>query len=187
MLDILTQPWPWYVGGPLIGLMIPTLLYFSNKQLGISSSLQHFCAATVPGKIEYFKYNWRNGLWNIIFVLGILIGGFIGGILLKNPDPIVISEKTYAELSALGISNFTRMIPLDIFNWNSLLTLKGFILIIFGGFLVGFGTRYANGCTSGHSIMGMSNLQWSSLVATTCFFIGGLITTHFLFPFIFKL
>ena len=77
--------------------------------------------------------------------------------------------------------------PNDIFNFSSLLTVKGFIMMVIGGFLVGFGTRYANGCTSGHSIMGISNLQLSSLIATCCFFAGGLIMTWLILPTLMKL
>jgi uncharacterized membrane protein YedE/YeeE len=60
-------------------------------------------------------------------------------------------------------------------------------MIVVGGFLVGFGTRYAGGCTSGHAIMGLSNLQWPSLVATISFMVGGFIMANLILPFILKL
>lgn len=186
-MNILTQPWPWYISGPLIGLMVPALLILGNKTFGISSSLRHICAACIPGKTEFFKYDWKAESWNLIFALGIILGGFIGGYLLQDPNPVHISSATIADLHSIGINDQSGLIPQEIFNFQSLFTLRGFILMVVGGFFVGFGTRYANGCTSGHSIMGLSNLQWSSLVATIFFFVGGLIMTWFILPWIMKL
>lgn len=186
MFDWLTQPWPWYVAGPVIGLIIPLLLFIGNKQFGISSSLRHTCAAFVPGKLPFFQYDWKSeGLWNMIFVLGVLIGGFLGGFVFRNPEPVAISAATIADLQALGISDFSGLVPSELFNWQSLASSQGLILLVGGGFLVGFGARYAGGCTSGHAISGISNLQLASVTAAIGFFIGGLITTHLLFPLIF--
>jgi len=181
-MNILTQPWPWYVSGPLIGLMVPILLLLGNKTFGISSSLRHICAACVPGKTEFFKYNWRAESWNLIFAFGIILGGFFAGYIFENSIAVQISEETVSDLNTMGINNQNGLIPQEIFNFQSLFSLRGFILIVVGGFFVGFGTRYAGGCTSGHSIMGLSNLQFPSLVATICFFIGGLIMTWFILP-----
>ncbi len=186
-MNILTQSWPWYVSGPLIGLMVPILLIMGNKTFGISSSLRHICAACIPGKIEFFKYDWKAESWNLIFAMGIILGGLVAGYFFANPNPIQISEATIADLNSMGIKNYDGFVPTDIFNFHSLLTLKGFILMVVGGFFVGFGTRYAGGCTSGHSIMGLSNLQFSSLVATICFFLGGLAMTWFILPWILSL
>jgi uncharacterized membrane protein YedE/YeeE len=187
MLEWLKQPWPWYVAGPLIGLMVPLLLIVGNKSFGISSSLRHVCAACIPANIPFFKYNWKNEIWNLFFVTGILIGGFIAVSLLSNPDPVAINPKLADELAGYGITNRQGLVPTDIFNWDSLLTIKGIILMVFGGFLVGFGTRYAGGCTSGHAIMGLSNLQFPSLVATISFMTGGFIVANLVLPFILKL
>lgn len=187
MIEYVKQPWPWYVSGPLIGLTIPLLLILGNKSLGISSSLKHICAACIPGKIPFLNYDWKHESWNLIFAFGIIIGGYVGANFLTNPSNIDLSDATVTVLKQNNISDFSGYMPKEIFNWESLLTLKGFIIIVIGGFMVGFGTRYANGCTSGHSIMGLSNLQWPSLVATICFFIGGLFITHFVLPFILKL
>ncbi len=187
MFELLKQPWPWYVSGPLIGLSIPLLLILGNKSLGISSSLKHICAACIPGKIPFLNYDWKNESWNLAFALGIIFGGYIGADLLTNPSNIAISDATIAVLKQNKITDFSGYMPMEIFNWQSILTLKGFIIIVIGGFFVGFGTRYANGCTSGHSIMGLSNLQWPSLVATICFFIGGLFITHLMLPIILNL
>ncbi|MBA3664671.1 MAG: YeeE/YedE family protein [Bacteroidetes bacterium] len=186
-MNILLQPWPWYVAGPLIGLMIPLLLLAGNKAFGISSTLRHICAACIPTKAPFFTYNWKAESWNLIFALGMILGGFIAGYLLKNPNPIELSESAVADMNKLGIKNYSGLIPSDIFNFHALLTLRGFILMVVGGFLIGFGTRYAGGCTSGHAIMGLSNLQFPSLIATCCFFAGGLIMTWFVLPYIMNL
>jgi uncharacterized membrane protein YedE/YeeE len=106
---------------------------------------------------------------------------------LSNPNPITIQPELQNYLAQYGIQNFSGLVPNDLFNWSNLLTLKGFLLMVVGGFLVGFGTRYAGGCTSGHAIMGLSNLQWPSLVATICFMIGGFVSAWFLVPLILSL
>lgn len=186
-MEFLTQPWPWYVSGPLIGLMVPILLIFGNKSFGISSSLRHLCAACIPTKIKFFDYDWKKESWNLVFVAGVILGGCLAGYVFKNPDPVKISPETVADLASLGFTNFNGLAPVEIFSFESLLTVKGLLMIVVGGFLVGFGTRYANGCTSGHSIMGMANLNWPSLVATICFFIGGLVMTWFILPFLLTL
>lgn len=187
ILEILQKPWPWYVAGPLIGLTVPLLLFLGNKEFGISSNLRHVCAM-IPNKIDFFNYDWRSkGGWNVMFAIGLLLGGFIGGILLANPEPLQVSLKTTTDLAALGVLVDGKMAPTAIFSWANLFSLQGFIFIVVGGFLIGFGTAYAGGCTSGHAIMGLSDLQLSSLVAVIGFFLGGLITTHLLFPILLKL
>jgi uncharacterized membrane protein YedE/YeeE len=187
MIELLKQPWPWYVSGPLIGISVPLLLVFGNKMLGISSSLRHTCAAVAPFNIQFLKYNWKAEMWNMFFVLGILIGGFVGGVLLRNDAPVDISAQTIEDIKALGVNSFDGLLPADIFSWESLFTVKGFIVIVLGSFLIGFGARYAGGCTSGHAIMGISSLQWPSLVTVIFFFIGGLLMTHIIAPFIYQL
>lgn len=187
MLDFLKQPWPWYVAGPLIGLTVPALLLLGNKTFGISSSLRHICAACIPANIPFFKYNWKKEVWNLFFVGGIFIGGVIAATWLANPHPVVVNPRLAEELSRYGVNNYSNIVPVDLFSWSSLFTLRGLLLMVAGGFLVGFGTRYAGGCTSGHSIMGLSNLQWPSLVATCCFMAGGFIMANLILPFILKL
>jgi hypothetical protein len=177
-----SAPWPWYVAGPAIGLFVPALLILGNQVFGVSSNLRHLCSAIVPGKLDYFRYDWkRTGLWNLLFVAGILIGGFLashwGG-----SQNIAISESTRLALTKLGIHDFSGPAPRELFTWSALLTLKGFVSVVVGGALVGFGTAYAGGCTSGHAISGLADLQLSSLVAVVGFFAGGLIATHFLLP-----
>lgn len=187
MLEWLKQPWPWYVAGPLIGLTVPALLILGNKSFGISSSLRHVCAACIPAKIPFFQYNWKKEVWNLFFVTGVLLGGFIAVQFLANPEAIKINTEVTTKMSVVGITDTSNMVPSDLFNWPALLTGKGMIMMIGGGFLVGFGTRYAGGCTSGHAIMGLSNLQWPSLVATCCFMAGGFIMTNLILPTILKL
>jgi uncharacterized membrane protein YedE/YeeE len=187
MLEWLKQPWPWYVAGPLIGLTVPALLMLGNKSFGISSSLRHVCAACIPAKIPFFQYDWKKEIWNLFFVAGILVGGIIAAQLLANPEPIRVHPNLSAELATYGVANYESMVPKDLFAWNELLTTRGIFLMVIGGFLVGFGTRYAGGCTSGHAIMGLSNLQWPSLVATCCFMAGGFIMANWILPFILKL
>ena len=187
MIDLLKNPWPWYVAGPLIGLTVPVLLIIGNKAFGISSSLRHICAACIPANIPFFKYEWTKEVWNLFFVGGIAVGGLIAVTLLADPNPIVIHPDLATELSGYGITNYDSMVPTDLFNWSSLLSLRGCIMMVVGGFMIGFGTRYAGGCTSGHSIMGLSMLQWPSLIATCCFMIGGIIMANFLLPLILNL
>jgi uncharacterized membrane protein YedE/YeeE len=187
MIEWIKNPWPWYIGGPLIGLSVPLLLIFGNKRLGVSSSLRHICAICFPGNIQFFKYDWRREMWNLFFVVGIAAGAFLAVAFLSNHQPINVNPKLVSELKDYGINDYSKLAPKDIFNWSSLFTVKGFVLIVAGGFLVGFGTRYAGGCTSGHSIMGLSNLQWPSLVATICFMIGGVVMANFILPSILRL
>lgn len=186
-LEFIRKPWPWYVAGPLIGLTVPVLLLIGNKSFGISSSLRHICAACLPANIPFFQYNWKREVWNLFFVAGILVGGVLATLFLANPEPIQLSASTVADLKALGITDFSGLMPADLFSVENIFSLKGLIFFVFGGFMVGFGTRWAGGCTSGHAIMGLSNLQLPSLVATCCFMVGGFAMTHLILPFIMKL
>ena len=142
---------------------------------------------TVKKGIPFFTYDWKKEIWNLLFVLGTAIGGFIAVNFLANPETMVISQATQADLMALGITDFTDLMPLEIFNWETVFTGKGILFFVIGGFLVGFGTRYAGGCTSGHAIMGISSLQWPSLVATIFFMLGGFFMTHVLLEPLMKL
>jgi uncharacterized membrane protein YedE/YeeE len=158
-----------------------------NKNFGISSNLRHICAACFPAKIPFFQYDWKKESWNLVFIAGILIGAFIAARLLANPEPVVINPALAKELAGYGITDNSNLLPPEIFSFEQLFTLRGFVMLVLGGFLVGFGTRYAGGCTSGHSIMGLSNLQWPSLVATIMFMVGGFIMVNLVLPFILSL
>lgn len=186
-IEWIKQPWPWYVAGPLVGLTVPMLLLLGNKTFGISSSLRHVCAACIPSKIPFFSYDWKKEIWNLFFVGGVLLGGVVVAFFLSNPEPVVVVPALAAELKNYGISNYNSLVPQDVFSWPALLTVRGLIMMVGGGFLIGFGTRYAGGCTSGHAIMGLSNLQWPSLVATISFMAGGFIMANLILPFILKL
>jgi len=187
MLELIKQPWHWAVAGTAIGLVVPTLLLIGNKKFGVSSSLRHLCAMCIPANIPFFKYEWKKEIWNLFFVLGVFFGGILATQLLSNPDTIVVAESTKASLSSFGITDFSQLMPAQLFAVENIFTLKGLFFFVFGGFLVGFGTRYAGGCTSGHAIMGLSTLQWPSLIASCCFMIGGFFSANILLPLIFKI
>ena len=183
MPPILLRPWPWYVAGPLIGLFAPLLLWLGNRLFGVSSNLRHVCAAVYPRRIPYFGYNWRReGGWNLAFAAGITLGGALAGAVFRNPEPIAIAASTRTALAALGIRDFSGLMPRELFAWASLATLRGWILIAGGGFLVGFGTAYAGGCTSGHGISGVADLQVPSFIAVAAFFVGGVAGTFLILP-----
>ena len=181
--EFLARPWPWYVAGPLVGLLPAVLLLLDNRLFGVSSNLRHLCAAVAPWGVGYLQYEWRReGGWNLAFAAGILAGGVLAGYVFGNPAPVDIAASTQATLQSLGIRDFTGLVPLDVFNWANLLTPGGALVIIGGGFLVGFGTAYAGGCTSGHGLAGIADLQLSSLIALAAFFIGGVAGTFLLLP-----
>jgi uncharacterized membrane protein YedE/YeeE len=185
-MDVVLQPWPWYVSGPLIALTMAILVYF-GKTFGMSSNLRTLCSIGGAGKYaDFFKFDWKAQKWNLTVVLGAIIGGFIAVQFLSNGSDIALSAKTISDLKDMGFENAgTSLLPSEIYDWNNILTMKGFSILVIAGFLVGFGTRYAGGCTSGHAITGLSNLQVPSLIAVIGFFIGGLLMTHFLLPLIF--
>ena len=187
MIEFLKQPWPWYVAGPVIGLIVPTLLILGNKHFGISANLRHACAACFPADIQLFKYEWKKELWNLFFIAGIFFGAIIAFMLLPDPAGIEVNPKLAEELSKYGINDYSHMVPRQLFSFGSLFTFRGFIMLVVGGFLVGFGSRYAGGCTSGHAITGLSNLQVPSLIATISFMVGGFIMANLLLPFILTL
>jgi uncharacterized membrane protein YedE/YeeE len=184
MLELIKQPWSWWVAGIIIGLTVPTLLILGNKSFGISSSMRHLCAMCFPAKVPFFNYDWKKEIWNIFFIVGVAIGGFVAVQFLGNDEPVKIAAETQQELREQGVTSFGELLPADIFSWESLMTLRGFIFIVIGGFLVGFGTRWAGGCTSGHAIMGLSNLQLPSLIATISFMVGGFFMTWVILPFL---
>jgi uncharacterized membrane protein YedE/YeeE len=182
MWEFLARPWPWYVAGPIIGLFVPALLLLGNRQFGISSNLRHLCAAIAPAGIEFFSYDWKGkGLWNLAFLAGILVGGFIAAQWIGVED-VAIGRETRVSLLRLGVRDFDGLVPADVFTWSRLLTIRGAVLILGGGFLVGFGTAYAGGCTSGHGIAGLAVFERASLIAVAAFFAGGLFGTFVLLP-----
>ena len=185
MRAFLAQPWAWYVAGPLVGLMVPALLLAGNKVFGISSTLRHMCAATVPGRVSFFRYDWRqSGSWNLAFALGIVLGAFLATQVIGGDGQVQISPAARASIASLGIHDFAGLVPHELFRWGALLTWQGVVVLIGGGFLVGFGTAWAGGCTSGHAISGLADLQLPSLVAVAGFFAGGVLGTWIVLPWI---
>lgn len=184
MIDFITQPWSWWVSGGLIaGIMF--LLLFFGQSFGFSSNLRTICAAAGGGKfVKFFDFNWRSQLWNIVFLIGAVIGGYISHQFLSNGQGVAISENTIQDLAKLGIAAPQSVQPEELFSLKAVFSFKGFSILALGGLMVGFGSRYAGGCTSGHAISGLSDLQVPSLIAVIGFFVGGLIMTHLLLPII---
>ena len=185
-METLLQPWPWYVSGPLIALTM-AILIFLGKRFGMSSNLRTLCSIGGAGKVaEFFRFDWKSQQWNLLVTLGVLIGGFIGRNYLTANEAVNINQKTVEKLNALGFESAGKAyMPTEFFDIAALSDPKTLFLLILGGFLVGFGTRYASGCTSGHAISGLSNLQLPSLIAVIGFFAGGLLMVHFIFPLLF--
>ena len=184
--QLIAEPWPWYVAGPAIALILFLLTYF-GKNFGMSSNLRTMCTIGGAGKFsDFFRFDWKSQQWNLIVVLGAVIGGFIAAQFLTSDPTVDLNPNTVAALQEMGFKDPGSIyVPEDIYGWDAVLSLKGLSILIVGGFLVGFGARYAGGCTSGHAISGLSNLQVPSLIAVIGFFIGGLIMTHLILPFIF--
>lgn len=180
-MEFLTSPWPWYVGGPLIGLTVPLLLWLGNKSFGISSNLRHMCAIALPDdkKPSFFRYNWRAERWNLAFALGMVLGGFLAGGVFANPEPAALSAGGAQAVSNLGVSLSPGLVPTELQNLANPFV---WLLLALSGLLVGFGTRYGGGCTSGHAITGLSTLQLPSLIATVSFFAGGILSANVLLP-----
>ncbi|MGV6846059.1 MAG: YeeE/YedE family protein [Lutibacter sp.] len=185
-MDFILQPWPWYVAGPVIALIMFLLFYFGER-FGVSSNLETFCAIGGAGKYtDYFKIDWKENVWNLLFIAGAIFGGFIASHWLTTSNAVALNPQTVKDLATIGIANAgAEYLPDEIFSIDTMLTVKGFILLIVAGFMVGFGARWAGGCTSGHAITGLSNLEIPSLISVIGFFIGGLIMTWFILPLLF--
>ena len=185
-MQTILQPWPWYISGPCIAIIMFLLLYF-GKTFGMSSNLRTLCTIGGAGKhADFFKFDWKSQKWNLVVVSGAIVGGFIAHHYLSNPIHIDLSQDTVKDLKTLGFNNVGHsLLPPELFSWDAVLSIKGLLILVIGGFLVGFGTRYAGGCTSGHGITGLSSLQLPSLIAVIGFFIGGLIMVHFIYPILF--
>lgn len=185
-MEFILKPWSWYVSGPLIAIVMFLLLYF-GKTFGMSSNLRTLCAIGGAGKnVPFFDFDWKSQKWNLIVVLGTILGGFIAHHVLSEPTNIDLSQQTITDLNALGFQNVgENLLPPELFSWDAVFSIKGILILTIGGFLVGFGSRYAGGCTSGHAITGLSSFQLPSLIAVIGFFIGGLVMIHLIFPILF--
>lgn len=185
MLELLRQPWPWYISGTAIAFIMIILLFF-GKSFGVSANLRTMCTIAGAGrKVKLFDFDWKTQKWNLLFLGGSVIGGVIASTLLESHEPLRLSEATINDLKTLGISFDGGLNPSQLFGADVFGSAKGLMILLVGGILVGFGTRYAGGCTSGHAISGLSNLQIPSLIAVIGFFAGGLLMTHLLLPLIF--
>ena len=184
-MDYILSPWPWYIAGPLIAFCMYLMFYF-GKKFGVSSNLETVCSMVGAGRlVDYFKFDWRENKWNLTFVLGLIIGGFVANQWLSPEQVVDLNPNTVADLADLGIANAgSSYLPPEIFSLDAMFSLKGFLILISAGLLVGFGARYAGGCTSGHGIVGLSSLSKESFIAIAGFFIGGLIMTWFILPYI---
>ncbi|MFZ6053222.1 YeeE/YedE family protein [Halocola ammonii] len=186
-MEWITQSWPWYVAGPMIALVMFALIYF-DKTFGFSSNLRTLCSAAGAGTVsEFFNFDWKNQKWNLIFLAGAILGGWISYEFLMDSESVKIATSVEQTLqSELGFEKVgEKYLPMEIFGPEAWKSASGILILIVSGFLVGFGARYAGGCTSGHAITGLSNLQLPSLIAVIGFFIGGLLMTYFGLPLIF--
>ncbi len=186
VMNYILNPWPWYISGPLIALVMALLLYF-GKTFGMSSNLRTMCTIAGAGKfVDFFNFRWKDQIWNLTVVFGAIIGGYIAVNFLSNDIGTDLNPTTIAELQNMGFySPGETLVPNEIFDLDVLASPKTLIILVIGGLLVGFGTRYASGCTSGHAITGLSSFQKPSLIAVIGFFIGGLIMANFILPLIF--
>jgi uncharacterized membrane protein YedE/YeeE len=185
MTDFLIKPWPWWFSGIVISAIMFLLLYF-GKSFGFSSNLRTICAMSGAGKRnKFFQFDWKAQGWNLVFLVGALAGGYISHAFLSDGSAVQLADSTIKDLSELGMAAPASLQPEEIFGWEALLTVDGFLLLSLGGLFIGFGSRYAGGCTSGHAISGLSDLQIPSLITVMGFFIGGLLMTHIIFPLIF--
>ncbi len=185
-MDSLYQPWPWYVAGPLITLVM-FLLLMMGKRFGMSSNLRTLCAMCGAGdKVEFFNFDWKKQQWNLMVILGVILGGFIGSNFLSTDTAVEIDTDLVLQLESFGFADAgSAYMPDALFSTTAMSDWKTWLILVVAGILVGFGTRYAGGCTSGHAISGLSNLQRPSLIAVVGFFIGGMVMVHFIFPLLF--
>ena len=189
-IEYISQSWHWSISGAGIVFVMFLLLWFGGN-LGASSNLRILCAVGGAGKRHsFFDFDWKSQIWNLVFIFSAILGGYIAITYLTSPEPVQISEATQAYLSSVGIStpqtteDGLGFVPSELFGIENISSFRNLFILIVGGFLVGFGSRYAGGCTSGHAISGLSNLQIPSLIAVIGFFIGGLIMTWGILPFL---
>jgi uncharacterized protein len=185
-MEWIYNPWPWYIAGPMIALIM-FLLLFVGKQFGMSSNLRTMCTMCgADAKADFFKFDWKAQRWNLVVLVGAILGGFLGAHYLTLDNAVAINPATIETLNGLGFESAGKeYLPNELFSIDALTDIKSLAILLIGGLLIGFGSRYAGGCTSGHAISGLSNLQLPSLIAVIGFFIGGLVMVHLIYPLIF--
>jgi len=185
-MDLINQALPWYVSGPLIAITM-LLLILVGKNFGMSSNLRTICTALGANKTcDFFCFDWKGQSWNLLIMFGAIIGGFIAFNYMSGGNTPEINQEVVNQLKILGFESAgNSYLPVELFGEDVFSSVKGVFILLFGGILVGFGARYAGGCTSGHAISGLSNLQLPSLISVIGFFIGGLVMIHLIFPLIF--
>ena len=156
-----TPPIHWALAGALIAAVTLVLLYVANRRLGLSSGFEDLCSLALP--VPYFR---RSGLlaarrWRLPFIVGLALGGLLSALMTGGWHPIWALPMLDQRL-ALGHAGKLA--------W-----------MFVGGLFIGFGTRLAGGCTSGHGIFGLSNFELPSLVTTVTFMGGGIVTTQLLY------
>ncbi len=181
--EMLLAPWPWYVTGPMIGLLVPMLLLIGNRAFGISSTFRHVWAICAPARIPYFQYDWQKEIWNLVFVAGIACGGFVAmHWMTASGTQSMVTPAFASQLAGYGIEPGQYLLPHELFDWQQYASFWPLSLLIVGGFLIGFGTRYAGGCTGGHAITGIATFQRASIVATIAFMAGGFVMAYLVLP-----
>jgi uncharacterized membrane protein YedE/YeeE len=153
------------VAGAAIAAVTLALLYLANRRLGISTGFEDLCSLALP--LPYFRRSTLLAArgWRLPFVGGLVLGGVLSAALGGGWSP------TWA----LGMFDTT-------IGWGP----AGKVAWMFvGGLFIGFGTRLAGGCTSGHGIFGLSNFERPSLVSTLSFMLGGLVTTQLVYRLVF--
>lgn len=155
------EPWPWWLAGAAIAAITLLLLGVTNQRLGISTGFENLCALVL--KTPYLQRPEIVGShgWRLPFLAGLLLGG---------------------ALSALAGGGWAPLWDLGMFDTRIGLGPAGKLAWMFGGgVLIGFGTRLAGGCTSGHGIFGLANLERASLEATLAFMAAGIVTTQIVY------
>lgn len=204
IVQFISQPWPWWMGAFVIGFALFFLLYF-DKEFGLSANLRTMCAADGAYEVsDFFNFDWQKQGWNLMVALGAAIGGYFASTYFGGDGMAHVSEaavRTFNDIAGQDILKYGE-VPIvpgkdilhpeidpfwNLYSWRSLFTLRGLIIIVGGGFMIGFGARYAGGCTSGHAISGLADLQLPSLVAVIGFFVGGLIMTWLILPYILRI
>ncbi len=156
------KSWSPYITGVIIGLLqIPAFLLIETA-LGTSSSYVTMAAHlasyfdSAVARYDYLaKHMWgAKNLWQLAMVVGIVIGAFLSSRL----SGIGRAAMSPVWTRAVGVSTFGARAP----------------MAFAGGFIMVFGARIADGCTTGHGISGIAQLSVGSTVAVASMFAGAI-------------